>query len=385
MVDTVRRVAVLGSTGSIGRQTLDVIRATPQRFRVIGLAAGKNLELLAEQIQEFKPEFIGGSSENNDIGRLKDLVDINIKPLSLSEIASIPEVDTVVIATSGNAGLRPTLAALQAGKNVALANKESLVSAGEIINSEAGKSGARILPVDSEHSAIWQCLNGEDQKADRIILTASGGPFRQYSAEQLTEVTVGQALRHPSWQMGQKVTIDSATLMNKGLEVIEAHWLFNMPYDRIDVLVHPQSIIHSMVEFIDGSIKAQLSYPDMRLPIQYALSYPERLPNARLPRIDWNQVRNFDFEPPGYDRFPCLRLAIEAGKQGGTCPAVLCAADEVAVELFLAGRIRFTDIASAIERTLEQHRLITQPTLEEIEAADAWARETLLKTVSGVK
>ena len=385
MVETVRRVAVLGSTGSIGRQTLDVIRATPQRFRVVGLAAGKNLELLAEQIQEFKPEFIGGSSENNDIGRLKDLVDINIKPLSLSEIASIPEVDTVVIATSGNAGLRPTLAALQAGKNVALANKESLVSAGEIINSEAGKSGARILPVDSEHSAIWQCLNGEDQKADRIILTASGGPFRQHSAEQLTEVTVAQALRHPSWQMGQKVTIDSATLMNKGLEVIEAHWLFNMPYDRIDVLVHPQSIIHSMVEFIDGSIKAQLSYPDMRLPIQYALSYPERLPNARLPRIDWNQVRNFDFEPPGYDRFPCLRLAIEAGKQGGTCPAVLCAADEVAVELFLAGRIRFTDIASAIERTLEQHRLITQPTLEEIEAADAWARETLLKTVSGVK
>jgi len=385
MVDTVRRVAVLGSTGSIGRQTLDVIRATPQRFRVVGLAAGKNLELLAEQIQEFKPEFIGGSSENNDIGRLKDLVDINIKPLPLSEIASIPEVDTVVIATSGNAGLRPTLAALRAAKDVALANKESLVSAGEIINSEAGKSGARILPVDSEHSAIWQCLNGEDQKADRIILTASGGPFRQHSAEQLTEVTVAQALRHPSWQMGQKVTIDSATLMNKGLEVIEAHWLFNMPYDRIDVLVHPQSIIHSMVEFIDGSIKAQLSYPDMRLPIQYALSYPERLPNARLPRIDWNQVRNFDFEPPGYDRFPCLRLAIEAGKQGGTCPAALCAADEVAVELFLAGRIRFTDIASAIERTLEQHRLITQPTLEEIEAADAWARETLLKTVSGVK
>jgi len=385
MVETVRRVAVLGSTGSIGRQTLDVIRATPQRFRVIGLAAGKNLELLAEQIQEFKPEFIGVSSENNDIGRLKDLVDINIKPLSLSEIASIPEVDTVVIATSGNAGLRPTLAALQAGKNVALANKESLVSAGEIINSEAGKSGARILPVDSEHSAIWQCLNGEDQKADRIILTASGGPFRQYSAEQLTEVTVGQALRHPSWQMGQKVTIDSATLMNKGLEVIEAHWLFSMPYDHIDVLVHPQSIIHSMVEFIDGSIKAQLSYPDMRLPIQYALSYPERLPNARLPRIDWNQVRSFDFEPPDYDRFPCLRLAIEAGKQGGTCPAALCAADEVAVELFLAGRIRFTDIASAIERTLEQHRVIAHPTLDEIEAVDAWARETLLKTAGGVK
>lgn len=385
MIEKVKRVAVLGSTGSIGRQTLDVIRATPQRFRVVGLAAGKNLELLAEQINEFKPEYIGGSSENNDIEWLKNIVDIKNNLLTLNEIAAGPEVDMVVIATSGTAGLRPTLAALRAGKDIALANKESLVSAGEIINGEARKSGARIMPVDSEHSAVWQCLCGEDQAAARIILTASGGPFRQYSAEQLSEVTVEQALRHPSWRMGQKVTIDSATLMNKGLEVIEAHWLFNMPYDRIDVLVHPQSIIHSMVEFIDGSIRAQLSYPDMRLPIQYALSYPERLPNPRLPRIDWSLVRNLDFEPPDYDRFPCLGLAIEAGKQGGTCPAVLCAADEAAVELFLAGRIRFTDIAGAIERTLEQHRVIAKPTLEEIEAADAWGRETLLKTASGVK
>ncbi|MGB2878479.1 MAG: 1-deoxy-D-xylulose-5-phosphate reductoisomerase, partial [Dehalococcoidales bacterium] len=315
MVNTVKRVAVLGSTGSIGRQTLDVIRAMPQRFRVVGLAAGKNLELLAEQIKEFKPEFIGFPSENKAIERLKRIVDIKNDLLPLDEIAASPEVDMVVIATSGKVGLRPTLAALRAGKDIALANKESLVSAGEIINDEARKSGARILPVDSEHSAVWQCLSGEDQAAARIILTASGGPFRQYSPEQLAEVTVEQALRHPSWQMGQKVTIDSATLMNKGLEVIEAHWLFSMPYDRIDVLVHPQSIIHSMVEFIDGSIKAQLSYPDMRLPIQYALSYPERLPNPRLPRIDWSLVKNLDFEPPDYDRFPCLLLAIEAGKQ----------------------------------------------------------------------
>ncbi|MGB2815500.1 MAG: 1-deoxy-D-xylulose-5-phosphate reductoisomerase [Dehalococcoidales bacterium] len=385
MVNTVKRVAVLGSTGSIGRQTLDVIRAMPQRFRVVGLAAGKNLELLAEQIKEFKPEFIGFPSENKAIERLKRIVDIKNDLLPLDEIAASPEVDMVVIATSGKVGLRPTLAALRAGKDIALANKESLVSAGEIINDEARKSGARILPVDSEHSAVWQCLSGEDQAAARIILTASGGPFRQYSPEQLAEVTVEQALRHPSWQMGQKVTIDSATLMNKGLEVIEAHWLFSMPYDRIDVLVHPQSIIHSMVEFIDGSIKAQLSYPDMRLPIQYALSHPERLPNPRLPHIDWSQVRSLDFEPPDYDRFPCLGLAVEAGKQGGTCPAVLCAADEMAVELFLAGRIRFTDIAGVIERTLEQHRVIAQPTLEEIEAADVWGRETLLKAVSGVK
>ena len=385
MVNAVKRVAVLGSTGSIGRQTLDVIRALPQRFRVVGLAAGKNLGLLAEQIEEFKPEFIGCLPENEAIERLKRIVDIKSCLLPMEEIAADSKVDIVVIATSGLAGLRPALAALRAGKNIALANKESLVSAGEIITGAAKKSGARILPVDSEHSAIWQCLNGENQEAARIILTASGGPFRQFSLEQMAEVTVAQALHHPSWRMGKKVTIDSATLMNKGLEVIEAHWLFHMPYDRIDVLVHPQSIIHSMVEFIDGSIKAQLSYPDMRLPVQYALSYPERLPNPQLPRIDWSLVRSLDFEMPDYERFPCLRLAIEAGKQGGTCPAVLCAADEVAVELFLAGRIRFTDIAGAIERTLEQHRAITKPTLEQIEAADVWARETLLKTVSGVK
>ena len=385
MVDSIKRVAVLGSTGSIGRQTLDVIRALPQRFQVVGLAAGKNLELLAEQVQEFKPEFIGCPPENDDISKLKDLVDIKGGLLPLDEVAAHPNADIAVIATSGKAGLRPTLAALRAGKNIALANKESLVSAGEIITGEAKKSGARILPVDSEHSAIWQCLSGENQEAARIILTASGGPFRRLSPEQLKEVTVAQALQHPSWQMGKKVTVDSATLMNKGLEVIEAHWLFNMSYDRIDVLIHPQSIIHSMVEFIDGSIKAQLSYPDMRLPIQYALSYPERFINPQLPRIDWNVVKSLDFEPPDYDKFPCLRLAIEAGKRGGTYPAVLCAADEVAVELFLDGRILFTDIASSIERTLEQHQAVASPTLEEIEAADNWARETLLKTASGVK
>jgi len=385
MVDSIKRVAVLGSTGSIGRQTLDVIRALPQRFQVVGLAAGKNLELLAEQVQEFKPELIGCPPESNDVERLKHIVDIKDNLLTLDQIAVDPRVDIVVIATSGKAGLRPTLAALRAGKNIALANKESLVSAGEIITGEAEKSGARILPVDSEHSAIWQCLSGENQEAAKIILTASGGPFRRLSPEQLAEVTVAQALQHPSWQMGKKVTVDSATLMNKGLEVIEAHWLFRMPYDCIDVLVHPQSIIHSMVEFIDGSIKAQLSYPDMRLPIQYALSYPERLANPQLPRIDWSLVKSLDFETPDYEKFPCLRLAIEAGKQGGTYPAVLCAADEVAVELFLDGRIRFTDIASSIERTLGQHRTINNPSLEEIEAADIWARETLLKAASGVK
>ncbi len=385
MVDAVKRVAVLGSTGSIGRQTLDVIRAMPQRFQVVGLAAGKNMELLAEQIAEFKPEFIGCPPINDDIERLKRIVDIKQNLSPLEEIAASTEVDVAVIATSGNAGLKPALAALRAGRNIALANKESLVSAGEMLTREAKKSGARILPVDSEHSAIWQCLSGEHQEAARIILTASGGPFRQSSLEQMAEVTAAQALQHPSWQMGQKVTIDSATLMNKGLEVIEAHWLFTMPYDRVDVLIHPQSIIHSMVEFIDGSIKAQLSYPDMRLPIQYALSYPERLLNPGLPRIDWNQVKSLDFESPDCEKFPCLRLAIEAGKQGGTYPTVLCAADEVAVELFLDGRIRFIDIAGAIEQVLEKHQPIASPTLGEIETADVWARETLLKEASRVK
>ncbi len=383
MGDLVKRLAVLGSTGSIGQQTLDVVRALPRRFSIVGLAAGKNIALLAEQIKEFKPEFVCYSPVGNgDDGAPAHLADKKCKFLPLEDIACHPRVDTVVIAISGKAGLSPTLAAIKAGKNIALANKESIVMAGEIITGEAERSGAQILPIDSEHSAIWQCLNGEKQKAARIILTASGGPFRNYSLAQLQEVTLAQALRHPSWQMGRKVTIDSATLMNKGLEVIEAHCLFNMPFESISVIIHPQSVIHSMVEFIDGSIKAQLSYPDMRIPIQYALSYPDRLPNPRLPRIDWSLINNLNFESPDFELFPCLRLAIEAGRKGGTCPAVLCAADEEAVALFLAQRIRFVDIAALIERTLEQHQVIANPALEEIMAADAWAREKIYQLVS---
>ena len=365
----IKRLAVLGSTGSIGQQTLEVVRAFPHRFHIVGLAAGKNIDLLAKQIREFKPRFVYYQ------GRKAYLASAEYEFLSLEDIARHPQVDIVVIATSGKSGLSPTLAAVKAGKNVALANKESLVMAGEIITDEAKQNSAQILPIDSEHSAIWQCLNGESQKATRLILTASGGPFYRYSPAQLEKVTVEQALRHPSWQMGRKVTIDSATLMNKGLEVIEAHWLFNMPYDNIKVLIHPQSIIHSMVEFVDGSIKAQLSYPDMRLPIQYALSYPERLDNPQLPRLDWSHINNLTFDQPDLDTFPCLRLAIEAGKKGGTYPTVLCAADEVAVELFLSQHIKFTDIAHLVEQALAQHQAIASPALEEIMAADAWARE----------
>ncbi len=372
MGNIVKQVAVLGSTGSIGRQTLEVISAFPHRFNVIGLAAGENTALLAEQIDKFQPRFVF-YHEN----KIPPLTTSGYKFLPIVEMAHHPDIDLVVVATSGKWGLEPTLAAVREGKQVALANKESLVMAGEIITREAKLNGAQIMPVDSEHSALWQCLEGERSKPARLILTASGGPFLRYLPIQLDKVTPEQALKHPSWRMGRKVTIDSATLMNKGLEVIEAHWLFDMPFDDIKVLIHPQSIVHSMVEFIDGSVKAQLGYPDMRLPIQYALSYPERLANPQLPRLDWEDTKDLSFTPPDLDAFPCLKLAIEAGRKGGTYPAVLCAADEAAVQLFLSGRIKFTDIARLVEQALKEHQAISNPTLEEIMAADDWGRETV--------
>jgi len=373
-----KQLAILGSTGSIGQQTLEVVRALPHHFNVIALAAGENTGLLAKQIDEFKPRFVYCQNNKRTLS-----ISSEYELLSMEDIAIHPLVDTIVIATSGKTGLGPVLAAVKAGKRVALANKESLVMAGEIITREADLNGAQIMPIDSEHSAIWQCLNGETQPAAQLILTASGGPFRGYSPAQLEEITVEQALKHPSWQMGSKVTIDSATLMNKGLEVIEAHWLFNMSVDNIKVLIHPQSIVHSMVEFIDGSIKAQLSYPDMRLPIQYALSYPERQPNPQLPRLDWSSIDSLTFEQPDLDTFPCLKLAIEAGKRGGTYPAVLCAADEVAVDLFLSQRIRIVDIARLIEQVLEEHKAKGHPGLEEIMASDNWARQRVHNLFSG--
>lgn len=343
----IRRLAILGSTGSIGRQTLDVVRAFPDRLKVVGLGAGQNGKLLAEQAEEFRPEWLSleGSGRFGQDG---------CNWVSMEEMAGLPGVDTVVVATAGKAGLLPTLSAIRARKTVALANKEVLVMAGELVMAEARRYGARLLPLDSEHSAIWQCLRGEKGDIARVLLTASGGPFRNYSAEQLSKVTAVEALKHPVWQMGPKVTVDSATLMNKGMEVIEAHWLFDLPWDRIQVVLHPQSVVHSLVEFRDGSLKAQMGSPDMHLPIQYALSYPQRWANSALPRMDWCRPVSLTFELPDVDRFPCLRLALEAGRAGGAYPSVLSAADDVAVELFLASHISFVDIPRLIEKTLER-------------------------------
>jgi 1-deoxy-D-xylulose-5-phosphate reductoisomerase len=362
-----KKIAILGSTGSIGRQALDVVRALPDELEVVALTANRSLSLLHRQIKEFHPTMFW-ASVRPDNGCSAELV-------SVEEMVGRPEVDVVIVATAGKAGLAPTLAALRAGKTIALANKEVLVMAGEIVVREAHDHHARIVPIDSEHSAIWQCLQGEENSPEKLLLTASGGPFYCYSKTQLAAVTPEQALEHPVWKMGRKVTIDSATLMNKGLEVIEAHWLFSFPFASIQILFHPQSIVHSMVEFADGSVKAQLGCPDMRLPIQYALSYPDRWPNSELPRLDWNRIRSLEFEPIDYDRFPCLKLAVNAGELGGTYPAVLCAADEVAVETFLSHKIGFANIAGIVEETLDHHRNVSRPSLEEILAADEWASE----------
>ena len=374
MGSKVKRLAILGSTGSIGRQTLDIVRGFPERLRVVGLAAGGNAALLAQQIEEFKPKCVALES-----AQARDkLRRCGCELTTAEEMAARPDVDLVVIAISGMAGLKPTLAAIRAGKKLALATKEALVAAGSIVTAEAKKHKVQIMPIDSEPSAIWQCLQGEHNAVRRLILTASGGPFRKLSPKELDAVTPQQALAHPTWNMGPKVTIDSATLMNKGFEAIELSWLFDMPIANIGVVIHPQSIIHSMVEFVDGSVKAQLSIPDMRFPIQYAIFHPRRMPNASLPRLDFLDIKGgnaFTFEKPDTDKFPCLRMAFEASRKGGTWPAVLSAADEVAVDRFLKGKIRFTDIPSVISGALGAHRGISEPSLDDILAADAWARE----------
>ena len=374
---SVTRIALLGSTGSIGQQALEVVRAFPHRLRVLGLAAGKNQDLLGRQITEFQPKLVSFEGSLLPPGAREKPPGAREKPpgayekTSLEEMASHPEVDLVVVATAGRAGLSPTLAALKVGKRVALANKEVLVMAGEIVMEAARRSGAPIIPIDSEHSALWQCLAGEDlQAVSRLIITASGGPFLRLSGEELARVTPQQALAHPTWRMGKKVTVDAATLMNKGMEVIEAHWLFAVPYEKVQVLIHPQSLAHSLVEFVDGSVKAQLAPPDMRLPIQYALTWPQRWPNT-LPRLE---LEALTFESPDLERFPCLRLAQEAGRAGGTYPAVLAGADEAAVELFLEGHIGFLDIPRLVEEALQKHQGIPHPTLEEVLEAEGWAQ-----------
>ena len=368
-------LAVLGSTGSIGRQTLEVVRSLPGRFDVVALAAGGNVTLLEEQAREFRARYLCAGREVEYLQERMGTRRLAARWAEMEDMAALPDVDLVVVATVGSAGLGPTLAALRAGKTVALANKEVLVMAGHLLTAEARRYRAELRPIDSEHSAVWQCLWGESPAAvQRIVLTASGGPFRDTPLEELAGVTVREALRHPNWQMGQKITVDSATLLNKGLECIEARWLFDVPLERIDVVLHRESIVHSFVEFNDGSIKAQLGVPDMRLPIQCALTYPERLPSTGVPRLDLKRMGTLSFGVPDMKQFPCLGLALEAGRLGGTYPAVLAAADEVAVSRFLAGHTGFLDIPHAIDGALRAHKSIGNPSLEEVLDADAWAR-----------
>lgn len=373
---------MLGSTGSVGRQTLDVIRCFPEHFRVVALAARSNVTLLAEQAQEFQPSLVACFAGNPEIEQTAraSLPGVVFGEQGLIDVATQTGADIVVAATSGLEGLVPTLAAIAAGKTIALANKETLVMAGHLVMREAQRAGVSIVPVDSEHSAIWQCLRGErTAEVKRLLLTASGGPFRRASLEQLRAVTVKQALAHPTWRMGPKITIDSATLMNKGLEVLEAYWLFNIPYERIEVIVHPESIIHSMVEFIDGSLKLQASLPNMHLPILDALSHPVRLDTATtglVRELCWTEVARLNFEALDRERFPCFSLALEAAKRGGTYPCALVGADEEAVALFLDGKIGLLDIAELVGAVLERHQSVPEPDVPTILDACAWARRT---------
>jgi len=380
-----KRLTILGSTGSIGANCLNVVEMHPGEFEIIYLAAHGNVALLYQQAQRFRPRavvVVQPPAERDWMERFKKIgVEFLTGAAALVEIAAAAEIDIVVNAIVGAAGLPATLQALQKGRTVALANKETLVVAGELITSAARKHGGVLIPIDSEHSAVWQCLVGESrQRIEKLVLTASGGPFRQRPKDDFAGITVAEALNHPNWTMGRKITIDSATLMNKGLEVIEAHWLFEVAVDRIHVVIHPQSIIHSMVEFVDGSIKAQLGVPDMRLPIQYALTYPDRLPNE-FPRLNFQQWRQLDFHEPDFEKFVCLRLAYEALREGGTAPAVLNAANEEAVHAFLAETIRFDRIPHLVDSALQKHQNHRRPDFDGVLAADRWARDFVKKQI----
>jgi 1-deoxy-D-xylulose-5-phosphate reductoisomerase len=375
-----KNIALLGSTGSIGRNVLAVVRQYPQRFRVAGLAAGNNLRLLKEQIEEFSPELVSVADPAGAEQLRQSLPPawrerIVAGPAGIEQVATMPGVEQVVSAVVGAAGLLPTLAAIRASKHIALANKETLVMAGELIMAEAARCRVTLLPVDSEHSAIAQGLEaGRREDVSRLILTASGGPFFKQPEKNLAEVSPDEALAHPNWSMGRKISIDSATLMNKGLEVIEAHHLFGIPVERIEVLIHPQSIVHSLVEYRDGAMIAHLGIPDMKIPIAYALSFPERLV-LELPRLDLTKTPNLEFLAPDHDRFPALQLACQACRQGGTLPAALNGANEVAVEAFLAGALNFPAIAATVAETLRRATRRQADSLENILAADAEARD----------
>ncbi len=385
-----KNIAILGSTGSIGRSALQVVEQFPDRLQVVALAAGRNIDLLAEQIHRFRPRLAAVF----DLQLAKDLtsrlqpgieVEVVAGSQGYQQVASCAEAEMILSSMVGAAGLIPTLSAIRAGKDVALANKETLVMAGALVMGEVRRSQVELLPVDSEHNAIFQAMEGhrrEDLK--RILLTASGGPFLNMPKEQLESVTPTQALAHPNWAMGPKISIDSATLMNKGLEVIEAKWLFDVPVEKIDVHVHPQSIVHSMVEYVDGSVIAQMGIPDMRIPIAYALAYPERL-ELDLPRLDFFTVQTLTFQEPDLNRFPCLKLAFAACKAGGTMPAVLNAANEVAVQAFLDNRIPFSGIPRLVNQAMEEHALDPAAELEAILEADAWARRRTEEIIDSMR
>ena len=372
-----KRVILLGSSGSIGESTCKVARALPDKMKIVGLGVAKSTTRVLEQAKEFGVKSIAVSDAQAAEKIKKDLpAGTNFYPgiEGLAQMVEETEAEMVLVAIVGTAGLAPALAALKTGKDLAVASKEILVLAGSAVMAEAKKRKKQVLPVDSEHNAIFQCLQGADEKSVRkVILTASGGPFRKSSAAEMEKVTVAQALKHPTWSMGKKITIDSATMFNKGLEMIEAHWLFGLPMTQVEVVVHPQSIVHSMVEFIDGSVLAQLSVTDMCFPIQYAVTYPERMPSG-LPPLDLAKLGTLSFEQPNEKRFPALRLAREAGEQGGTLPGVLNAANEVAVEAFLAERISFPRIWGMVEEVMKKHRTEKEPSLEAIIDADRWAR-----------
>ncbi len=384
-----KNIALLGSTGSIGQSTLAVVEKHPERFKVVGLAAGNNLELLEQQVRKFRPSVVSMVSPVAAEKLKQRCADLKVTVLSgvegMVQVAAMDEAELTVSAIVGTAGLVPTMAAVRARKTIALANKEVLVTAGELVMAECKSRGVKLLPVDSEHSAIFQCLQaGSNSDIRKLIVTASGGPFRTFSKKDLERVTLAQALKHPNWSMGKKITIDSATLMNKGLEVIEARWLFDVRPEQIQALVHPQSIIHSMVEYKDGMVVAQLGMPDMRGPIAYALSYPERLADVS-PALDLAAIGTLTFEEPDMDRFPCLAYAYDALRAGGSMPAVLSAANELAVKYFLEEKIRYADVARVIRSVMDAHAPFAITTVEDALKADLWARVEAERFVEGGK